>query len=134
MTCSDSHCCLASDLAKPFYLSKNQVKVNCGRKCLEVQKAENVRLRQELGSRRRGLLQVLAWELAGEEYGQGSRVSTQNLYCLGILGAAVFSSIPDNQSTLDPYIMYPYPHLWGSGDAFCDLLRLKVWDFCLSFF
>ena len=105
MTCSDSHCCLGSDLAKPFYLSKNQVKVNFGRKCLEVQKAENVRLRQELGSRRRGLLQVLAWELAGEEYGQGSRVSTQNLYCLGILGAAVFSSIPDNQSTLDPYIL-----------------------------
>ena len=95
MTCSDSHCCLGSDLAKPFYLSKNQVKVNFGRKCLEVQKAENVRLRQELGSRRRGLLQVLAWELAGEEYGQGSRVSTQNLCCLGILGSDVFSSIPD---------------------------------------
>ena len=77
-------------------LSKTQVMVNFGKKCLQVQKAENFRLRQEFGNPRQSLLRVLAWEVSGGEYGQDSRVSTQNLCCLGIPGPAVFSSIPDN--------------------------------------
>ena len=86
---------------KPFYPSENQVKVNFGKKCLEVRRAENIRLPPEFGNRRRrhSLLQVLAWEVSGEEYGQDSSVSKQILYYLGIPGSAVSSSIPDNQSS-----------------------------------
>ena len=86
---------------KPAALLKNQVKVNFGKKCLEVRRAENIRLPPEFGNRRRrhSLLQVLAWEVSGEEYGQDSSVSKQNLYYLGIPGSAVSSSIPDNQSS-----------------------------------